>query len=137
MIDSDIRTLIGLRMAQAREVLGDARIVLDAGGSGRTVVNRAYYGAFYAVLALLQIVGKTPRGHHGAIVLFGEHYVKTMLLPRDAADDLHFLFESRQEDDYRRTEPVTKEDAELALERAERFCETVRQYLASKDLLDL
>lgn len=135
MSDADISALVNVRMAQAREVLDDARIVLAGGGSGRTVVNRAYYAAFYAVLALLQIVGKTPRGHHGAIVLFGEAYVKAGLFTKTSADDLHFLFEQRQEDDYRRTDPVAREDAEIALERALRFCETVRQYLASKDML--
>lgn len=47
------------------------------------------------------------------------------------SDTERLLFGAPQEDDYRRMDPVTKEDAELALQRAERFCETVRQYLTN------
>jgi uncharacterized protein (UPF0332 family) len=135
MSDTGTRALVDLRMRQAQEVLTDAQIVRAGNGSGRTVVNRAYYAAFYAVLALLQIVGRSPRRHHGAILLFDEYYVQTALFPQESLRNLRLLFEQRQEDDYRRTDPVAREDAELALQRAERFCETVRQYLTTKDML--
>ena len=58
-----IKVLVAKRMQQAAECLDDGRYLLSAGHGARTAVNRAYYAAFYAVLALLQTIGKTPRKH--------------------------------------------------------------------------
>ena len=49
-----VRVLVARRMQQATEALEDGRYLLAAGRGARTAVNRAYYAAFYAVLALLQ-----------------------------------------------------------------------------------
>jgi uncharacterized protein (UPF0332 family) len=56
-----VKILVARRMQQATEALEDGRYLLSAGRGARTAVNRAYYAAFYAVVALLQTVGKTPR----------------------------------------------------------------------------
>jgi uncharacterized protein (UPF0332 family) len=48
-----VRVLVARRMQQATEALEDGRYLLAAGRGARTAVNRAYYAAFYAVLALL------------------------------------------------------------------------------------
>ena len=56
-----VKILVAKRMQQATEALEDDRYLLAAGCGARTAVNRAYYATFYAVLALLQTVGKTPR----------------------------------------------------------------------------
>ena len=74
-------------------------------------MNRAYYAAFYAVLALLQTIGKTPRKHQGVLTLFNTEFVRTGLLPKTLSEELHRLFEARQEDDYRRLDPVLPEEA--------------------------
>jgi hypothetical protein len=50
-----VRVLVARRMQQATEALEDGRYLLAAGRGARTAVNRAYYAAFYAVLALLHI----------------------------------------------------------------------------------
>jgi len=52
-----VRALVSRRMEQATECLEDGRYLLTANRGARTVVNRAYYAAFYAVLALLQTTG--------------------------------------------------------------------------------
>jgi uncharacterized protein (UPF0332 family) len=45
-----------------------------------TAANRLYYACFYAVNALLINNGYTPRTHHGAFSLFGEHFVSTGII---------------------------------------------------------
>lgn len=97
-----VKVLVAGRMQQATECLEDAKYLLAAGRGARTVVNRAYYAAFYVVLALLQTIGKTPRKHKGALTLFDTEFIKTGLLPKELSDSLHQLFDARQEDDYRR-----------------------------------
>jgi len=57
------------RLNEAEETLADARIMLASGISARSVVNRAYYAMFYAILALFIAKGihhKTSK-HSGVI----------------------------------------------------------------------
>jgi uncharacterized protein (UPF0332 family) len=124
-----IKELVTKRMQQATECLEDGRYLLAAGRGTRTAVNRAYYGAFYAVLALLQTLGKAPRKHRGAIGLFDTEFVKTEVLPKELSMALHQLFDARQEDDYRRFDPIPVEEATDLLGVAERFVQSVRAYL--------
>ncbi len=46
--------LIRYRLEQARDSLKEADVLMAAGMSLRSVMNRLYYAMFYAVLALLQ-----------------------------------------------------------------------------------
>lgn len=129
-----VKVLVARRMEQANDCLEDGRFLLSAGRGTRTVVNRAYYAAFYAVLALLQTLGKVPRKHQGAVALLDSEFVKAGRIPAVASDQLHRLFEARLEDDYRRLEPVSHEEAAELLEVAEQFVETVREYLSRAGL---
>jgi len=49
-----VEILIKHRLKQAKDAVNDARILLDHQGSPQSVVNRSYFGMFYAALALLQ-----------------------------------------------------------------------------------
>jgi uncharacterized protein (UPF0332 family) len=129
MSSDDVRLLVALRLQNAEESLADARILQAGGGSGRSVVNRAYYSMFYCVLALLQTIGRVPRKHQGAISLFDAEFVHKGLLPRELSAELHAAFVARQADDYRVTEPVSVEDARAAIDAASQFLDAVRGYL--------
>jgi len=54
-----------------------------------SVINRAYYAMFYAVLALLQSIGKVAGKHTGAIGLFDTEFVLKGALSREMSRDLH------------------------------------------------
>jgi uncharacterized protein (UPF0332 family) len=88
---------------------------------------------FYAVLALLQKIGKVPRKHSGAISLFDTELVLKGLFSKELSKDLHDIFNLRQVSDYQVIETVTSEDAETALKRAEGFVEAIRKYLIPED----
>lgn len=124
-----VKVLVTKRMQEAAECLDDGKYLLSAGRGARTVVNRAYYAAFYAVLALLQTVGKTPRKHKGALTLFDTEFIRTSLLQKDLSDTLHRLFDARQEDDYSMVDPVPLEEAVGFISDAERFVQAIRDYL--------
>ena len=49
---TDKEALLAYRLREAEETLADARTLLEAGGSTRTVINRSYYAMFYSLLAL-------------------------------------------------------------------------------------
>ena len=124
-----VRVLVARRMQQAAEALEDGRYLLAAGRGARTAVNRAYYAAFYAVLALLQALGKTPCKHRGVLALFDTECVRTGRLPKELSAALHQLFDARQEDDYRRLDPVLPEEAIELIAVAEQFVQAIRDHM--------
>jgi uncharacterized protein len=135
MNPEDIRQLVQARIGQAVESLEDAQTLLQAGRSGRSIVNRSYYSMFYGVLALLQTINRIPRKHQGAISLFDREFVHKGLLSRELSADLHRVFEARQQDDYQKLEPVSLDEATAAIDTAERFLDAVRGYLTQAGYL--
>ncbi|MBI5527734.1 MAG: HEPN domain-containing protein [Deltaproteobacteria bacterium] len=55
---TDAEQLVEYRIEQAEESLESAEVLLENGMSPRSVTNRAYYAAFYAVLALHKLFDK-------------------------------------------------------------------------------
>jgi len=129
MKDDDILVLTRHRLDQAEESLKDAKVLLDANRSPRSIINRSYYAMFYAVLALLQKIGKVPHKHSGAISLFDTEFVLKGLFSKELSKDLHDIFNLRQVSDYQIIDPVISKDAETSLKRAKRFVEAISKYL--------
>ena len=125
----DTQALVDYRMKRARETLKDAHLLFSQGGSHGSVINRAYYSMFYAVLALLTTIGKGAGKHSGVISLFDQHFVKTRQFPREMSKSLHRAFDLRQIGDYRELMPLDRERAEETLQSAEQFISGVEQYL--------
>ncbi len=125
--------LVRYRMEQADAALSDARYLLDGNRSPQSVINRAYYGMFYAALALLQKVGKIPSKHAGVISLFDTEFVLKGVFPRELSRDLHKAFELRQAADYRVLQTPSREKAVETLEWATRFVRAVREYLGGDE----
>jgi len=61
----EIEILIQHRLEQAQEALDDAKYLIDGNRSPQSIINRSYYAMFYASLALLQQISKTPSRHSG------------------------------------------------------------------------
>ena len=137
MNTEDVKILVAARIRQASECIDDGKFLLAANRGARTVINRAYYGAFYAVLALLQTIGKVPRKHSGALSLFDVEFVKPGLLAKDLSAELHRLFDIRQEDDYQIIDPIPQAEAEEAIHTAENFVQEIQRYLIAQDYLDV
>jgi len=131
LISEDTRVLIRYRMEQAEEALADAVSLLDR-GSLRAVVNRAYYAMFYAVLALLNLLGKGTSKHSGAIALFDREFVKGGAFAKESSMWLHEGFLQRQRADYDELITVCREEAVTAVEHARGFVEQVNEYLAGR-----
>ncbi len=106
MSPEGMRDLARLRIRQAHETLHDARILLENSGSPRSVINRSYYAAFYAVSALLASEGVSSRKHSGVISSFDQRFVKSGEIAVEFSRSLHELFGMRSEDDYRTFNPV-------------------------------
>lgn len=126
------KVLINYRIEQAEQAIEDAVILINKSGSPRSVINRAYYGMFYAVLALLVKIEKGTSKHSGAIGLFDAEFVRKRIFPKEMSQSLHKAFNLRQMSDYRELAEVSVEDARNVLQEAMEFISEVKEYILSE-----
>lgn len=124
------RILINYRIEQAEEAIKDTEILLNEGGSPGSIINRAYYAMFYAVLALLVRIEKGTSKHGGAIALFDQHFVKKGIFSKDMSYALHKGFDMRQMSDYRELVKISNEDVREIFQKAKDFVGKIREYLS-------
>ncbi|MFA5329248.1 MAG: HEPN domain-containing protein [Prolixibacteraceae bacterium] len=91
--------LIKYRLLRARDTYEDAQILADR-QKWNSAINRLYYSAYYAVMALLLIADLTPSTHNGAKSNFTEHFIKTGKIPKEFGRIYSQLFTWRQKGDY-------------------------------------
>ena len=123
------KQLISRRLAMASEALDDARRLAEGGGSERSILNRAYYAMFHAVLSLANLKGFAPRKHQGAIAFFDKEFVHTGVFAKEMSADLHEAFDLRLEADYAELSEPTEREASATLEKAVRFTANVEAYV--------
>jgi uncharacterized protein (UPF0332 family) len=120
MTTENIRALIRSRLEQADEALGAAEILLER-ESLRTVVNRAYYAMFYAVLALLALRQQETSKLAGAISLFDREFVLPGVFPKELSSSLHHAFRQRLAVDYAIPRLVQVDEAQQLFDAAHTF----------------
>ncbi len=91
--------LIKYRLKRAKETLDDAHILAEK-GKWNSTINRLYYSAYYAVMALLLNSDHNPTTHNGAKHNFSEHYIKTEIISKEFGKIYSQLFTWRQKGDY-------------------------------------
>ena len=119
------KDLIQYRLDSAREMLRDAQLLRDNGGSPVSVVNRAYYAVFYAALALLVTKDVEPGKHSGVLAKFDELFVRSGFLSKEMSKVIHHAFDMRQAGDYQKSRVITEEQAVEVLKSAEDFVEKI------------
>ncbi len=130
-----IAVLVHYRMEQARSAIEDAKCLEKGNGSPRSIINRSYYGMFYAVLALLLVEGKSYSKHSGVIAAFDTLFVRSGRLPKSLSMDIHKVFELRQEHDYKIISDPSEAEAHNVILVAEHFVEAAKVFLVGgKDL---
>ncbi len=91
--------LINYRLVRAKETLKDAQILAD-NGRWNSCINRLYYAAYYAVMAILLNSDLNPTTHTGAKSNFSEHFILTNKISLDFGKMYSQLFTWRQKGDY-------------------------------------
>jgi len=124
------KDLIRYRLEMAGEMLQDARVLKEHGGSPVSIVNRAYYSVFYAALALLVTADVEPSKHSGVLAKFDELFVRQGIFPKEMSRMLHRAFDMRQAGDYQKSRVITEEQALEVLASAEKFIKAIEAKLA-------
>lgn len=93
------KDLINYRLSRAKDTFEDA-IILAEKEKWNSAINRLYYSAYYAVMALLLNSDLKPTTHNGAKSLFSEFFVKRGIIPIESGKLYSQLFTWRQKGDY-------------------------------------
>ncbi len=123
------KDLVQYRLDLAQDMLRDARVLKENGGSPVSIVNRAYYAVFYAALALLVTANVEPSKHAGVLAKFDELFVRQGIFPKEMSRILHHAFDMRQAGDYQKSKVITKEQASDVLASAEEFVTKIQEKL--------
>ena len=91
--------LIKYRLLRARDTFEDAQILAEK-NRWNSAINRLYYSAYYAVMALLLSENMKPTTHNGAKSNFTEHFIKTNRISKGYGKVYSQLFTWRQKGDY-------------------------------------
>lgn len=109
MREDEKQELIRYRIQRARETLLEVRLHID-NQLWATAINRLYYACFYAVSALLLKKDIKVQSHGGARQMFGLHFVKTELIPKEIGKFYSDIYDMRHSGDYDDFVEFTQED---------------------------
>ena len=125
---TDKETLFKYRIEQAEETLSDADKMLKNHLSPRSILNRAYYSMFYALLALYigQGIDLKTSKHSGVISIFDKEFVHSGKIDKDFSKILHRSFLMRQEGDYKELVKISRDDAVRGVEDAKKFLNAIK-----------
>ena len=130
--DEKRRALASYRVKQAEESLEEAKYLLSGGKSPRSIINRAYYAMFYAVLALLVYEEYSSSKHSGVLIYFNKRFIKESVFPERLGRAINRAFELRQRGDYWEHVDLSDEQVAPYLDEAEVFVKAVKDYLQRK-----
>lgn len=117
------------RLKQAEESINEALFLLSGKQSPRSIINRAYYAMFYAILALIVFEPFSSSKHIGVLSYFNKRFIKEGVFPEELGRSINKAFELRQEGDYREYAEITYEEVEPVIQQAQSFLKTIRQFI--------
>jgi uncharacterized protein (UPF0332 family) len=118
------KDLINYRLVRAKETLEDAKLLAE-NQRWNSAINRLYYAAYYAVIALLLKENFKSTTHNGAKTKFSEHYIKTGLYPTELGRIYSQLFTWRQKGDYADLFDFTEEKVTPYFEPVEKLIQLI------------
>ncbi len=115
-------------MQRAKRYLASAALLVED-GDYESCVSRVYYAMFFCAEAALLTKRLSFSSHKGVISAFGEHFVKTGVLPRELGRELNRAFELRQIADYEYNFVISKDKAKESIEHGRTFLQMISDYL--------
>jgi len=129
-VNENLKALLRYRLEQADESLEAAELLYEH-QKFRSAISRAYYGMFYAVLALLAIQSSATSKHSGVISRFDRDFVKTGHFDKIFSKWLHDAFDLRQRVDYREMFEIDASRTCETIEHAREFVAEIRKKVDS------
>jgi uncharacterized protein (UPF0332 family) len=130
MIENQHAALANFRMEKAAHNLRVARQNYQL-GQFEEAVSKSYYSILTAMRALNALHHRDSHRHEGVITLFHELFVKPRVFPKDFNRTIRKLKGLREDADYGDFVEVSKEQAEGAIEEAEKFLKRADEVLVN------
>ena len=121
-------TVLNAEMKRGDESLRSAE-VLNKEGLCLDAMSRCYYALLHYARAMLLTREIVPRSHHGAFLLFSQHFVKTNEVTQEYGKMLARQQKLREEADYATGSSFSQEDVAAALQDAEKFRDLAFEYI--------
>lgn len=118
------RDLIEYRIKRAKDTFEDALILAEK-NKWNSAINRLYYAAYYAVIALLLKSDIKATTHNGVKSNFSENFIKTGIISKDLGKIFSQLFMWRQKGDYDDLFDFEKDKVLPYLEPVKELIETI------------
>ena len=126
MSDGPTEEFVQLQLAMSNEAL-EASAATRGQGLLRSTVDRAYYAAYHAAIAILSHRGvRPPKTHRGLVSVFGGEIANRGIVPSELGRTLALLYRDRMHSNYEARAEVTEEMADRAVSSARQFVEAVR-----------
>ena len=116
------------RLANAKEKLESAKLLLDA-GKYKDSIGRSYYAIFTSLRAVLSKDGVDFSKHAGVIAYFQREYIKTGIFDKKYSKYVQSAFQIRNSCDYDDFFIASRQDAEEQYQKAEELYEEVKAFL--------
>ncbi len=116
--------LVRYRLSRAKDTFDDAKILAD-NERWNSAINRLYYSAYYAVIAILLKYDFKPTTHNGVKSVFSEQFIKNEILPKEFGKLYSQLFTWRQKGDYDDLYDFDKEKVLPYVEPVKRLIEII------------
>jgi uncharacterized protein (UPF0332 family) len=120
--------IIKYRLLRAKGTLEDAQILAER-NKWNSGINRLYYSAYYAVMALLLDSDLKPTSHTGTKSNFTEYFIKTGKISIELGKIYSQLFTWRQKSDYSDLYDFEKEKVLPYFEPVKELIETIEREL--------
>ena len=121
---------IQYRVKRARETYQHAVYLYEI-GSINSCINRLYYAAFYATIALLLKNGIEVKSHNGVKQKLGEFFVNKGIISRELAKTYSVLSDYRHKGDYDDLFEFEKEIVVRLLKPVKDFIDRIDELLES------
>ena len=116
------------RLANAKEKLESAKLLLDA-GKYKDSIGRSYYAIFTSLRAVLSKDGVDFSKHAGVIAYFQKEYIKTGIFEKKYSKYVQTAFQIRNSCDYDDFFIASKEEAQKQYNNAENIISAIIEYL--------
>ena len=85
-------------------------------------------------MALLLCLDLSPKTHNGTISRFNNHFIKKNIFHIEYGKFFAYLFDARQECDYKDFVEYNREDVEPLIEKTKDFLEVIEKYITEKNM---
>lgn len=130
-MEGSVIDLSKYRYETARENLEAAQTLLND-RKFKASVNRSYYSIFHALRSVTALDEFDSSKHSGVIAYFNRMYVKEGIFDKNVSKMIDTAFRLREKADYEDFIIISKEQAQVQLEKAEKILNIVKSYLEER-----